>query len=217
MQKRVLVIVVIVAIVFLGIVGSLIFSGGKKNKQVSTTENSSAASQLAEANNSNVSLPVINSFHECAIAGNLVENSQPARCKTEDGRIFIEQPGEVKNAEKAENGVLALERGEIELLTLEPNQRIKSPLRISGKAKKEWFFLETIPVRIVNDSGQTVAFTKAIADTEAQTDGLIPFSATISFPAISGAKGKIIFEKSNPSNLPEENASVEVPVFFYAE
>jgi len=90
---------------------------------------------------------------------------------------------------------------------------IKSPIKISGEAKN-WYFEGSFPVKIINESGETLAQGIATAQSDWMVDDFVPFEAELVFDPQKSLKGEIIFEKDNPSGLPENEESFRLPVLF---
>jgi immunoglobulin-like protein involved in spore germination len=90
---------------------------------------------------------------------------------------------------------------------------VTSPLVVRGQARGPWYFEASFPVRLVDDLGYTIAAVPAQAKGDWMTPYLVPFEATLTFTT-SAKIGKVVFERSNPSGLPENADSVEVPVRF---
>lgn len=98
---------------------------------------------------------------------------------------------------------------------------ISSPLTISGQARGQWFFEASFPVFLVNWDGLIIADGVAQATADWMTTDFVPFTATLEFtnPYVLGQdefmkKGTLIFKKDNPSGLPENDDSFEMPVRF---
>lgn len=88
-------------------------------------------------------------------------------------------------------------------------------ITLSGEARGYWFFEATAPVRVVDWDGRIIGEGYITADGEWMTEDLVSFSGTISYSLPEDAystRGTVIFQKSNPSDLPENDAAVEVPV-----
>ena len=103
----------------------------------------------------------------------------------------------------------------IHVTTPTPNQMVKSPLKVTGEAKGSWYFEATFPVKLVNAAGVTIATTPARAQNEWMTDVFVPFVVELKFaPQPAGSLGKLILMRDNPSGLPENDASISVPVQF---
>src|SRR3989338_2072889 len=120
----------------------------------------------------------ISSFEECVDEGNLVMESYPRMCRTEDGRLFIEEIKDIVEDDVSFDGVIEVDNPKY-------NGTVSSPLDIRGKAKGEWM-----------------------------TEELVPFSATAVFEAPLTDNGRVIFEKANPSSLPENQAEYSLPIKF---
>lgn len=92
---------------------------------------------------------------------------------------------------------------------------IASPLTITGRARGGWYFEASFPVEIQNASGTKIAEGPAQAQGEWMTEQYVPFAITLSFPAQQkGSVGKVILHNDNPSGLPENAKSLEIPVVF---
>lgn len=145
----------------------------------------------------------IKNFEECLAAGNAIMESYPRQCRTEDGIMFIEDIG---------NGL-----DKKDLITVEsprPNEVIKSPLEILGDARGVWFFEASFPVKLLDGDGNVLAQTPAAAKGEWMTENFVSFSANLTFEKPTTARGTLVLEKDNPSNLPEYSDLLIIPVKF---
>lgn len=95
-----------------------------------------------------------------------------------------------------------------------PNTDIISPLSFSGKARGTWFFEASFPVHVKDANGNILGTGIAQAQGEWMTTDFVPFSGTVEFAASATDGGTVVFQKDNPSGLPEHDASVTVPVVF---
>lgn len=92
---------------------------------------------------------------------------------------------------------------------------ISSPLRISGRARGKWFFEGSFPVELVDEFGNTIAVGNVASQGEWMTEDFVPFLGTLQFNNyIKGQKGTLILKKDNPSDLPENDDLLRVPVIF---
>jgi hypothetical protein len=96
---------------------------------------------------------------------------------------------------------------------------ISSPLVITGKARGQWFFEASFPVALVNWDGLIIAKGLAEARNDWMTNEYVLFKAELSFvnPAMEQDfthRGALILKKDNPSGLPANDASLEIPVKF---
>ncbi len=99
--------------------------------------------------------------------------------------------------------------------SLNNNGTIASPLTITGRARGGWYFEASFPIEIQNASGTKIAEGPAQAQGEWMTENYVPFSATLTFPSQpAGSVGKVILRNDNPSGLPENAKSLEIPVTF---
>ncbi|EKE21689.1 MAG: hypothetical protein ACD_7C00154G0008 [uncultured bacterium] len=93
------------------------------------------------------------------------------------------------------------------------NTVIKSPLYIKGEAKN-WYFEASFPIKLVDENGNILAQTVARAMGDWMVDDFVPFEAELIFDTPQSKKGEIIFEKDNPSGLPENDQSFRLPILF---
>ncbi len=96
----------------------------------------------------------------------------------------------------------------------EPNQTISSPLVIEGEAIGKWYFEGAFLVRLMDEEGKELAIAPVTATEEWMTEEPVPFVADLEFEPGEAAAGKLIFENDNPSGLPENALSFELPVQF---
>ena len=98
-----------------------------------------------------------------------------------------------------------------------PNETIQSPFTVTGEARGNWFFEASFPVVLVNWDGLIIAQGNAKAKGEWTTTNFVPFEAKLSFTVNKKAysnKGTLILKKDNPSGLPKNDNSLEIPIIF---
>lgn len=145
--------------------------------------------------------PVTN-YEECVEQNNIILESYPPQCRTGDGKSFTQDIGN--------------ELEKTDLITIEnprPNQRIKSPLNITGRARGQWFFEADAPAKLVDKNGNIIAEGHIQAQGEWMTSNFVIYEGKIIFET-NERSGKLIIEKANPSGLPENADSLEIPVKF---
>ncbi len=104
--------------------------------------------------------------------------------------------------------------GRVVVETLKEGGKVSSPLIIEGSARG-WYFEASFPIEIRNASGTILAEGPAQAQADWMVDAFVPFKITLTFPAQpAGSMGKVILRKDNPSGLPENDQSLEIPVTF---
>lgn len=109
----------------------------------------------------------------------------------------------------------------IVLASPQPLDTITSPLTLTGEARGYWFFEASFPIYVINWDGLIIAEGYATATGDWMTEDFVPFTATITFtsPYQSGnpdfmQRGTLILKKDNPSDLPEFDDALELPIFF---
>jgi len=146
----------------------------------------------------------IESFEDCVAAGNVIMESYPRQCQTAEGEIFTEDIGN--------------ELEKIDLIRLDnprPNQEIESPLLVRGEARGNWFFEASFPIVLTNQNGLAIAQTIAQAKGDWMTENFVRFEAVLEFEKPEAEnKGFLILRKDNPSGLPENDDTLEVPIVF---
>jgi hypothetical protein len=105
----------------------------------------------------------------------------------------------------------------IRLTSPQPGTEITSPVTITGEARGTWYFEASFPVSLTDWNGKIIAQGVAQAQSDWMTTDFVPFKVTLIYKTsdISGQnsnKGTLILKKDNPSGLPENEKSLEVPV-----
>ena len=107
--------------------------------------------------------------------------------------------------------------------TPRPNGLIESPLTISGEARGYWFFEADFPVILTDWDGRIIAEEPVAAQGEWMTEEFVSFAAILNFDKPYDEsedvpefmkRGTIIFQKDNPSGLPENDDALEFTIFF---
>lgn len=95
------------------------------------------------------------------------------------------------------------------------DQKVSSPVTVTGKARGTWYFEASFPVEIHDASGKLIGQGPAQAQGDWMTTEFVPFKATITFTAQpAGSHGTIVFKNDNPSGDPARDQQVSVPVQF---
>ena len=103
----------------------------------------------------------------------------------------------------------------ITLTSPSPNTAVTSPLSVTGEAPGYWYFEASFPIELLDASGALIVQGVATAQDEWMTEAMVPFIATLEFaPGDYGESGTLVLRKDNPSGLPENDDSMEIPVQF---
>ena len=94
-----------------------------------------------------------------------------------------------------------------------PNQLITSPLTLQGEAAG-WYFEGDFSVRLFDDGGNLIAENFVSAQDDWFSPEFVPFAGTLEFTPDESGIGTLVFQKANPSGLPEHNEQLRVPVSF---
>lgn len=93
-----------------------------------------------------------------------------------------------------------------------PNTTVSGSITITGEARGTWFFEASFPVRLLDSSGTQIAVAIAQAQGEWMTTEFVPFETTLDIPDTTRGPATLVFEKDNPSGLPEHDDSLSIPV-----
>ncbi len=98
-----------------------------------------------------------------------------------------------------------------------PGAVISSPLKVTGKARGNWYFEASFPVVLTDWDGKIIAQVPAQAQSDWMTTDWVEFEATLTFTnpgAVVSSRGALTLQKDNPSGLPEYDDSREILIFF---
>jgi hypothetical protein len=131
----------------------------------------------------------INSFEDCATAGNLVVDTHPRECHMKDGRIFTE------------DGNAKLLKEVIQVTDPAAKTKVVNPFKVEGKALGSWYYNEQLAVKLYDGAGKIIATVNPKAQeeiTDKNKNQLIHFIGVIHFQAPGTAKGRLVIERTNP-------------------
>ena len=105
------------------------------------------------------------------------------------------------------------------------HEPVTSPLRIAGLATGPWYFEATFPVTITDAEHRSLGqhYVTATEDwqshepAEWMSESLVPFTAELEFAKPNTKTGYLIFKNANPSGLPENERTFEMPLTFEAD
>lgn len=140
-----------------------------------------------------------------------VENSATSTPATSTPATATSSPSDFPEAVDEANKM----RDKIRVSFPQVSDRISSPLVVTGEARGTWFFEASFPVTLTNWDGLIIAEGYAQAEGEWMTEDFVPFKATLNFTKPSyGERGFLILQKDNPSGLPQNDAALEIPIYF---
>ena len=94
------------------------------------------------------------------------------------------------------------------------NEKIKSPLKITGKARGNWFFEAEFIAELYDEKDNFLGKTILTAKDEWMTDNFVPFEGILEFFGYQSDFGKLRFLSNNPSGLPGHQKIFEMSVQF---
>lgn len=90
---------------------------------------------------------------------------------------------------------------------------VSSPFVVSGKARGYWFFEASFPIELRDVKGNILETIIAQAQGDWMTTEFVPFTASLIFTKPSSPMPAVlVFKKDNPSGLPENDDSIEIPI-----
>lgn len=193
MKNQTLVIVLLITILLLGLVIVTVLQ-----RQPADSENND--------DNINIDLDNIQSFEDCVEAGFAVMESYPRQCRTSDGRLFAEEIEVQVEYENADSDMIRVENPH-------PGGVVGKEFRVTGEARGNWFFEATFSIDVVSPSGSIIAGSFATAEGDWMTTEFVSFqSEIIDLPSAYVGPATLILRKANASGLPENKASVSIPI-----
>lgn len=83
---------------------------------------------------------------------------------------------------------------------------------VSGEAPGNWYFEASFPVEVRDAGGNKIGQAVARAEGEWMTTEQVPFKAEVTLSSDYHGPATLVFLRDNPSDLPENDDSLEVPV-----
>jgi len=146
---------------------------------------------------------VVTSFDECVRAGNPVAESWPEQCFHEGERFVRDIGNELEKMDL------------IRINSPRPTAEIISPLTIEGEARGYWFFEGSFPVVLLDKNNTLITEGFATAEGKWMTEDFVSFNAELQFEVQSpNTAGTLVLKKDNPSDIPELNDELLVPIIF---
>lgn len=92
-----------------------------------------------------------------------------------------------------------------------PGAMLPPTFSISGKARGGWYFEASFPYQILDANGAKIAEGPVQASGDWMTPEFVPFTLSVTVPNYKG-KATLVLKNDNPSGLPENDASVSIPI-----
>ncbi len=151
------------------------------------------------------SAPEVLSFEDCVEAGYPVAESYPRQCMTPDGRTYAE---EIPVAPTYVNASADLIRVE----TPFPGAVTGKTFSVMGEARGYWYFEASFPIELLDANGNVLDTEVAQAQEEWMTEEFVPFSVMLTAPESYIGPATLVLHRDNPSGLPENDASIRIPI-----
>lgn len=160
--------------------------------------------------------PAITSFETCASGGNAIAESYPRTCRDPaSGKVYTETVVSPAPEAPKTMSFVSPKGVTIELNNWSSNLQVASPLTVSGRVPGSWSFEAQFAVILKDSTNVTLVQEPAKLQGDWMTSNLVPFTVTLEFTKPTNTTtGTLILQKSNPSDLPQNSDSVQVPVRF---
>ena len=103
---------------------------------------------------------------------------------------------------------------DVHVFSLQAGDAIVSPLVIQGEARGTWSFEASFPIHLLDGDGNEIISVPAQLEGDWMTTEFVPFTATLVFEKPATSTGTLVFQKDNPSGLPEYDKSISIPIRF---
>lgn len=103
---------------------------------------------------------------------------------------------------------------QIDIAEPAPGATISSPVAVSGEVRGNWSFEAFFSAKVTDMEGNLLGESPIQLQGDWMTTELVPFAGTITFDKGEATEGKLVFVKSNPSGLPENEDSYSILVKF---
>jgi hypothetical protein len=110
-----------------------------------------------------------------------------------------------------------LHRDFIQVSFPQPGEEVGGKINVTGIAKGTWYFEGEFPIDLVDLEGKRLSSASAMAEGEWMTEKFVPFSASLKYETSDTISAKLILRRNNPSDILEQNISIEIPVTLLPE
>jgi hypothetical protein len=153
-----------------------------------------------------VDLAAIKSFEDCEEAGFPVMESYPRQCALPDGRVYAEEIEVKPTYVNASADMIQVDNPYAGAV-------VGKEFMVTGEARGNWYFEASFPIEIQSENGDVIGGSIGTAEGDWMTEEFVPFkSEMIDLPSAFTGPAWLILKKDNPSGLPENDASVWIPI-----
>ncbi len=103
---------------------------------------------------------------------------------------------------------------EIQVATPAQNEKVISPIKITGKAKGSWYFEGTFNAELFDSNNALLGNVQVNAKGDWTSEDFVPFEGDLTFSSPATKNGILVIKKDNPSGLPENDKMLTIPVVF---
>ncbi len=103
---------------------------------------------------------------------------------------------------------------EIQVVTPAQNEKVVSPIKITGKAKGSWYFEGTFTAELLDSNNTSLGTVQVNAKGDWMSEDFVPFEGDLTFSSPATKNGTLVIKKDNPSGLPENDKTLSIPVTF---
>lgn len=149
-------------------------------------------------------------YADCVAEGGTILESFPRQCLTRDGRAFADDFD--REAMQARISYQNTSIEEINVRIPVADAVTDKTFTTLGEARGTWFFEGSFPIEVTDAGGRLIARGTATGLVDMETESRIPFNATIEAPESFMGPAFLVLKKANPEALPENDASVSIPI-----
>ena len=92
------------------------------------------------------------------------------------------------------------------------NATLTQTFAIKGEAPGNWYFEAVFPIQVRDKDNNKIGQTQGQAQSDWMTTAQVPFTATMTLDTVYHGPATLVLLKDNPSGLPENDDSLEVPI-----
>ena len=103
------------------------------------------------------------------------------------------------------------DENKIQVTSPQPGATVAPTFTVSGKARSTWYFEASFPLEVLDANGKSLKVMPVQAGGDWMTTEFVPFMLQVAIPNYKG-KATLILRNDNPSGLPENEASISIPI-----